>query len=347
MSSPSPSTLSWAGRHKCTTAETEDWKRAMRSELIASSGKVFSLPLQYVALEGLKGACKSATVHLFLDDTTNWSSGIGNTLFIRMTGGEEKLWNSATNQNSANQNSVKTQNSVCWNMMGAVPPLESMCTLAEFVSKQNDEADLKTAPMPDTFKVVVTAETQSRESFLEEAMMLINQQQQSGAAAALSDAQPFKRKYVHGTMGGAIVPMEDMLKAFEEGKAFSIPIFNSFMGVEQTWGPKETVEAMQAKSDDTKRIITVSLKGCPRETKGKLAEFHRLMSQGVFCKSRLPGQMETDIISHIIPGAINRVWVERVDQGLYAPPSNAPASYKVVFHSLYKSVYIIFFSFFV
>ena len=91
----------------------------------------------------------NATVHLFLDDTSNGLFGIGNTQFVRLNKAEH----------SDGKGNLCKQN-VKWYMMGAVKP----CSVHSLNSGEECSCTDTCKPflMPDAGKVVVTAEVNGK-----------------------------------------------------------------------------------------------------------------------------------------------------------------------------------------
>jgi hypothetical protein len=113
-------------------------------------------------------------------------------------------------------------------------------------------------------------------------------------------------KCVHGTVGGCVVPLEEFLSK----ETTIIPIYNSFF------------------PDSEESIVTVKFK--VQDQQKTLEEFRSKRESGLFHASAIPCNEDCSVVKNFLPCAINRLWVEKVNQGVYCAPSNAPKDFDML-----------------
>jgi hypothetical protein len=111
------------------------------------------------------------------------------------------------------------------------------------------------------------------------------------------------KKHSWGIMGGLAFPIRELL---QKGKMV-VPIINSFIELPEE-GPL--------------KICDVVLEMDPHVAKSKLEEFDSRYHD-LFHPSKLPTKEQINVVKNINQ-FINNAWVDRMQQGIYALPSNAP-----------------------
>ena len=130
-------------------AAMEDISRLYESHVRAGRAVVFDLDVSVLGTHAQDNGC----VHLYLDDSSNGQYGLGNTQFVRMNKSEH----------SDGKGNMRMQN-VKWHMMGAVKP----CSVHSLNSSCTCNSTTKPLCMPDTAKVVVTAEVNGKHALVGE-----------------------------------------------------------------------------------------------------------------------------------------------------------------------------------
>ena len=220
-------------------------------------------------------------IQFFLDDTSNGKHGVGNTRFVDL----QPMQNKQTGK--VHQAMVGVE----WWMMGA--------------------KDGK-IPMPSVGKVVVRGST----TFC------------FGQNVVPSNIDPFTGDIkdgdvgpkFHGILGGGLFSLEKMLNGLKEKGAFEIPIYNSFLSmneIDNTLPPGPL------------KVCEVHLE---MDTEKAAAMLKRYMTkkQHLFTASKLPNAIESPALNNLIqslPGIMNQLFLERIKNGQYEFPQNAPKNF--------------------
>lgn len=291
------------------------------SPVVTDPNHTFALHLGAITVEGT-GTLDRATVQLYLDDTSNGPDGQGNTIFVRLDRLKHAVPHAATNPLPPNGLQKRL----------ASPQGDGMRTLDPVVvwpmqgSMHNVREGGLPHPMPHVAKVVVTGETRAEVGGVE--------------------------KFVHGVLGGALFSLGDLVDALaskggegREGNCFRVPIYNGFMdrttkgpdgqGEVDTRlvtvafhavGPSTTTPPPAPISDAVDATPTAMMSAVPRSAKEQQMEYQQKRST-IFKASSLPTEHQSRVLREFLPPAINTLWLERIDQGLYPMPANAPANF--------------------
>lgn len=246
-------------------AAAMDISRLYESHVRAGRAVVFDLSVNVLGTHDQD----NVTVHLYLDDTSNGKYGLGNTQFVRMNKSEH----------SDGKGNMCMQN-VKWHMMGAVKPctvhsLGSSCTCSSNTAKP--------FCMPDTAKVVVTAEVNGK----------------------------------HALVGGSIVPLSVLFANLDSSTGVHhVPIYNSFFAIPP---PKGQAATPQTLCDPVKGmpLVTVEFSSTLQQRQspgtglsnngskvGYALQFARMSH--LFKPSQLPTPEQVYVISDMMPGTFLR-----------------------------------------
>lgn len=107
----------------------------------------------------------------------------------------------------------------------------------------------------------------------------------------------------HGILGGSVMPLNDLLNGLNgKDSKYEVPIYNSFAkGLES--------------------LVTVVFHG------SKSKPVPKTLPPNLFKPSALPTKEQSYVINELLGPVIDEFFVDRIDQGIYALPRNAPSNF--------------------